>query len=473
MNVLIVLLLTADFFLFSAFLYFTFESYREQELRAAKNGALGTMLTIFLSIVIFIPQVKMAVLLFFIAGAIFSLSLLIPASPNKKALKGAKGYLVGQPQRFDERDSIFARHRSLIPGAEHYNIFYKEIYPEKEEHDAKRRQTGILGRPGKIDNEYQPNVAMMHASFSMPMFLGSYASNDPEPGTPISNLSPEKATLIVKNLAMHIGADLVGITKVDPDLIYSNQGEIHYDTNDWGRKIKGLPPYAVVMATEMNYGHVISAPHTPTVAESAHLYARGAYLSTLLARWFSHMGYRGVAEHSRNYDMPLPPLAADAGLGEVGRQGYLIAPKFGARVRIFAVLTDMPLIPDKPISLGVEEFCKSCKKCADSCPSKSIPHGEKEIFNGFEKWKLDEDSCFDYWSKVGTDCSICMAICPFSRPNTLLHKFVRLFVAKSKIAQILFPYVDNFLYGKKWRPKTVVPWLNYKHTKKKDKTEIY
>ncbi|MCK5098951.1 MAG: 4Fe-4S dicluster domain-containing protein, partial [Desulfobacteraceae bacterium] len=139
----------------------------------------------------------------------------------------------------------------------------------------------------------------------------------------------------------------------------------------------------------------------------------------------------------------------------------------------FAVLTDMPLIPDKPVSLGVEEFCKSCKKCADSCPSKSIPQGDKVIFNGFEKWKLDEDSCYDYWSKVGTDCSICMAICPFSRPNTFLHKFVRLFVAKSKIAQILFPYIDNFLYGKRWRPKTVVPWLDYKEKKHKDKTEVY
>jgi reductive dehalogenase len=420
---------------------------------------------------VLIPQLKLIVLFCFLTGLIFFLCLLIPAKPNKKALKGARGYLVGEPKRFDERDSIFARHRSLAKGDERYNYFYKEMYPEKEEHDAKRRQSGILGRPGSIDNEYQPNVAMMHASFSMPMILGQHALNDPDPDAPVADLSPEKATLIVKNLAKHIGADLVGIARLDPDLIYSNQGEIHYNTEDWGRKIEDLPPYAVVMATEMKYGHVISAPHTPTVAESAHLYARGAYLSTLLGKWFSYMGYKGIAEHSRNYDLPLPPLAADAGLGEVGRQGYLIAPKFGARVRLFAVLTDMPLIPDKPISLGVEEFCESCKKCADSCPSKSIPQSEKVIWNGFEKWKLDEVSCFDYWSKVGTDCSICMAICPFSRPNTLLHKFVRLFVARSKIAQKLFPHIDNFLYGKRWRPKSVAPWLNYKD--KKNKNEIY
>lgn len=471
MDVLTGSLLVVNFFLFSAFLYFAFESSREQEGRATKNGLMGAILTIILAILILIPQLKIAILFCFISGLLFFLCLLIPANPNKKALKGTKGYLVGEPKRFDERDSIFARHRSLVKGEEHYNYFYKEMYPEKEEHDEKKRQKGVLGTPGKIDNGYQPNVAMMAASFAMPVILGPFASNDPEPGTPIANLSPEKATLIVKNFAKHIGADLVGITKINPDLIYSNQGEIHYNKDDWGREIKDLPPYAVVMATEMNHGHVISAPHTPTVAESAHLYAKGAYLSTLLSKWFSHMGYKGIAEHSRNYDLPLPPLAADAGLGEIGRQGYLIAPKFGARVRLFAVLTDMPLIADKPISLGVEEFCENCKKCADSCPSKSIPQGKKVICNGFEKWKLDEDSCFDYWSKVGTDCSICMAICPFSRPDTLLHKFVRIFIAKSKVAQILFPFIDNFLYGKRWCPKIVVPWLNYRDKKNKD--EIY
>ena len=474
MDVLTKLLLAADFILFIGFLYFSFESYREQEARASKNGAMGAIFTILLSLLILIPQTKIAVLLFFIAGIVFSLCLLIPATPNKKALKGAKGYLAGKPQRFDERDSVFARYRSLTPGTERYDHFYNKMYPEKEKHDAERRKTGFIGTPGSIDNGHQANIAMMHASFSIPPYLGQYAYNEPELDVPVANLSPEKATLIVKNLARHIGADLVGITKIDTDLIYSNRGEIHYDTEDnWGKEIKDLPPYAVVMITEMNHGHVISAPHTPTTAESAHLYAKGAYLTTLLATWFSYMGYKGVAEHTRNYNIPLPPLAADAGLGEVGRQGYLVAPHFGARVRIFAVLTDMPLIPDKPVSLGVEEFCKSCKKCADSCPSKSIPQGDKVIFNGFEKWKLDEDSCYDYWSKVGTDCSICMAICPFSRPNTFLHKFVRLFVAKSKIAQILFPYIDNFLYGKRWRPKTVVPWLDYKEKKHKDKTEVY
>jgi len=472
MNILLGVALIADLFAIAGCLYFVYESKKEQEARAVKNGLGLSLIFLILGIGLFIPVIKTGVFFIFVIGFFFGLSLLIPAAPNEKALKGAKGYLKEKPVRFDERDTVFARFRSLIPGSKQYEAYYSKLHPEKEERDAKRREKGFIGTPGSIDHEYQANVAMMHAAFSIPPYLGHYAINEPEPDVAKAQLSPEKAAHIVKNFARHIGADRVGICRIDPDLIYSHRGEIHYDKpEEWGKEIKDLPPYALVFLTEMNHGNVISAPHTPTVAESAHLYAKGAYLSTLIARWFSYMGYKGIAENTRNYNIPLPPLAADAGLGEVGRQGYLISPEMGARSRIFAVLTDMPLAVDAPISLGVESFCKACKKCADSCPSKSIPMEDKIIYNGYSKWKLDEDSCYEYWSKVGTDCCICMAICPFSRPNTFLHKFVRLFVARSKVAQALFPHVDNFLYGKRWRPKTVTSWLSYR--KKLDKDEVY
>ena len=471
MSPVTVFVLIISVLLLAATLYFVFESFREQEKRAVRNGLGAALLILCLSVLAFIP------VLWFIPAALclvligFSALLFIPAAPDEKALKGSRGYQKGDVTRFDERDSVFVRYRYLPEGSEQYTTYY-QMHPDRESADAQRRKKGFIGTPGSIDREYLPNVAMMHAAFSIPPFLGLHAHASPQDGVTPARLTPEKATRIVKHLALHIGADMVGIAKVDPDLVYSHRGETHYERfDDWGKPISDLPKYAVVMLTEMKHGHVISAPHTPTVAESAHLYARGAYLSTLMAQWFSHMGYRGVAEHTRNYDLPLPPLAVDAGLGEVGRQGYLIAPKFGARVRIFATLTDMPLIPDAPISMGVEAFCMVCKKCADSCPSKSIPWDEKVVYNGFEKWKLDEASCFDYWSRVGTDCSICMAICPFSRPDTLLHRAVRVLVAKSRLAQRTFPYVDNFLYGKQWRPKTVAPWLSYRN--QHDDTEVY
>ena len=464
MNFFTTVLLLIDLFFLIGALYFTFESIREKERRAPRVGAGISLFALLLAVIIlWIPGLRIPLAGAFGLGALFIMALLIPDRRDPRAVKGAEGHIVGKPQRHDERDIPFARLRSVPPGTEYYRCYY-ELHPEKEDGDSKRREKGLLGNPGSIDSRYRPNVSMMEAAFDMPDFLGPHAVAEPDLNCPPAQLSPERATEIVKNYALHIGADMVGICRVNPLWVYSHRGEIFYDQwENWGKEINpdDLPPYAVVMLTEMEIHHVNGAPHTPTVAESARGYSKGAYLSTLLACWFAHMGYQGIAENTRRYDLALPPVAVDAGLGEVGRLGYLMSPKFGPRVRIFAALTDMPLVPDQPISIGADEFCKRCKKCAESCPSRSILLGDKVVHKGALKWKLNEDTCFEYWSKVGTDCSICMAVCPFSRPNTSLHKVVRWFVAHSPIAQRIFPYIDNFLYGKKWRPKPVPSWLDY------------
>jgi epoxyqueuosine reductase QueG len=145
----------------------------------------------------------------------------------------------------------------------------------------------------------------------------------------------------------------------------------------------------------------------------------------------------------------------------LGRFGYLIADKLGSRARLFAVTTDMPLAVDRPIDLGADGFCQRCLKCAESCPSKSIPAGGKTVVNGIEKWKLDAESCFDFWGRVGTDCSVCMGVCPFSRPNRGIHRLARWMIRRSSLARRVLPHVDNFVYGKRWEPRPAREWIAF------------
>ncbi|MDX2441588.1 MAG: reductive dehalogenase [Desulfobacterales bacterium] len=460
MQIRTLLLLCQTGFIIAAIL-FTVASFREREPRAPWMGFLGALIFLILGIMLFkfddtawlsfIPGVFVCFLLFF----------LLPGSPDAKSIHGSMGYIAGEIKKNDERDIVFARNRSLPPGSDVYRRYYSD-HPEKEERDAKRRaRGGPVGTVGAIDREYRPNTAMINANFMMPDILGPFAEPGVTSAEPVSQLDAHRATDMVKGFARHLGSDLVGICKVNPQFMYSHRGEIFQNNwEDWGKKISDPLPYAVVIATEMEYKNVCTAPHTPTLLESAHNYAKGAFITTILANWLSGMGYRAAAHHSRHYDMPLVPLAIDAGLGELGRFGYLIARKFGPRVRLFAVTTDFPLHPDQPIDLGVNEFCKRCKKCADSCPSRSIPHGDKVVFMGIEKWKLKEESCFDYWGKVGTDCSVCMAVCPYSRPNHSIHRLVRWILTYSATARFMFPYLDNLIYGKKWRSRKPAAWID-------------
>ena len=387
--------------------------------------------------------------------------------PNQRALKGAEGHVVGQVQRFDEREQVFARERTLRPDSAQYKEFYR-THPELEQMDSERRKAGgLLGVPGAIDRPGEiPNISAMTAAFSIPPHFGKPESHSPAnqaTGDKLTSASPEEATLRVKGFARHLGAGVVGVAKINPLWVYSHRGEIFYENwEQWGQEIAVGHPYAIVFAVEMDREMVCTAPHTPSVAESALSYSKGAWISTQLAVYIANLGYAATANHSRHYDLLLVPAAIDAGLGEMGRFGYLITKELGPRVRLFAVTTDLPLVADRPVDIGVEDFCSFCKKCAHCCPSSSIPDGDRIEVNGAERWKLNAETCFGYWGKAGTDCNVCMRVCPWSHARTFPHRTVISLVVRNKWARRLFSLMDDLFYGDKPKPGLPPPWAGYR-----------
>ena len=404
---------------------------------------------------------------FLISGAAGAVILIRKTADNPKALQGTKGAIVGDVNRPDERDIVFARNRSLKPGSEQYRVFY-EMRPENEEFDTARREKGgPLGHPGTIDKpKDRPNVAATLASLSIPLHLSTpekyHPSTHPEFKGQQIDISPEEAGQRIKGYALNIGANLVGIAEINPLWMYSNRGEIfHENWEDWGKEIVTQHKYAIVFATEMGFELVGTAPHTPTTIASMGNYAKGAFIATQLAAFIANLGYSATANHLRHYDAVLVPLAVDAGLGEVGRLGYLMTKDFGPRVRLGAVTTNLALVPDKPVDIGAEDFCSICKKCANCCPSNSIPLDDKEEVNGTLRWKLNAETCFDYWGKVGTDCNICMHVCPWSHASTFPHRIVRSMITRNWISRRLFNLMDDIFYGKKPKPKAAPGWASY------------
>jgi reductive dehalogenase len=324
-----------------------------------------------------------------------------------------------------------------------------------------------LGHLGSIDRPHEePNAAATLASLSIPFHLSRSEIFKPNPNPYFGGkkilIPPEEASLRVKEYARNLGADLVGITEINPNWLYSHRGEIfHEKWDDWGKEIKLEEKYAIVFATEMSFRMVQTAPHSPTTIESMKNYAKGAYLGIQLAAFISNLGYLATANHLRHYDALMVPLAVDAGLGELGRLGYLITKEFGPRIRLGAVTTDLPLIADKPVDIGVNDFCRICKKCAVCCPSGSIPLGEQKGVNGTLRWKLNAETCFEYWGKVGTDCNVCMHVCPWSHARSLPHRLIVAFVSRNPVSRRIFALMDDIFYGRKPKPKAPPKWAGY------------
>jgi reductive dehalogenase len=386
---------------------------------------------------------------------------------NKRSEEGTQGFIVEAVERFDERETVFARDR-LQPDTDEYKVFYGD-HPEYEARDTDRRKMGgIFGKTETRDNPHErSNSAALMAQSLFPYLLSTpdrlkpRGFVTPEGERPVHD--PEEATTRIKGYARSIGADIVGVTKVNPLWVYSHRGmDSRGDEEEWGRQIALTHEYAVVFATEMAFEMVRTAPRSASTVETMRNYAQGAIISTMLASYIANLGYSATAQHVGHYDVLLVPMAVDAGLGELGRHGYLMTKELGPRLRLAAVTTDMPLIPDKPVDIGVQDFCDVCQKCATCCPSKSIPMGDAEPYNGTLRWKLNADTCHDYWGKVGSDCNICMRVCPWSHPNTFPHRMITESVSRNKVSRRLFTLMDDVFYGKK--PGTGDPprWASFR-----------
>ena len=273
------------------------------------------------------------------------------------------------------------------------------------------------------------------------------------PGLKWEVSNPETMSRDVKKVATFLGSSLVGICRTDHRRVYSHS--YHPITGDYAPlTISEEYKYAIVMAQEMNYELIKASPAHISLAPVGLGYSEMVYQAGLLAHFIRTLGYKAIP--SGNDTALSVPMAVDAGLGQLGRNGLLITRKFGPRVRISKVFTDLPLVPDRPANFGVREFCQICGQCADNCPGKAINAGEpthkgynKSNHDGVFKWYIDAEKCFHFWSTNRGSCTNCIRVCPFNKPYTQFHRFVKWHVKNLPQFDSFYLWMDKVCgYGK-------------------------
>jgi ferredoxin len=349
---------------------------------------------------------------------------------------------VSKTERYDERHVIFGR-MELEPGMPQYEKYYSELNPRMKGFDDHLRTMPKLGELGgeyahELDSPY------FDALFE---FIAKY-NHLADPGSPSPkriDLTADKATRRVKGFAGHLGALNVRITRLKDYHVYTHAGR---RLHNWGDKNNVRHTHAIVFSSEMDHEMVHSTPQAPAATESAVQYMHLANVGIALAMYLSKLGYSARAHIDGNYQLLATAAAHDAGIGELGRLGLIITPTHGPRVRLSVVTTDLELIEDQPINFGVQHFCKICKKCADNCPSQSIEFGEKKNVRGVVKWQSQMETCYKFWRKAGTDCAICMAVCPYSKPHTFYHNIVRFLCTRNPVSRHIALFMDDLLYSR-------------------------
>jgi reductive dehalogenase len=220
----------------------------------------------------------------------------------------------------------------------------------------------------------------------------------------------------IKALGHYLGADFVGICKLEPWMMYSHD-EIE------GKPIPVYHDYAVVMLIDQGYETMEGASGDDWISasQSMRAYLRGAEIAGLMAAHCRRMGYSARAHSNAHSEVIHNPVILMAGLGEVSRIGdTMLNPFIGPRSKSVVFTTDLPMTVDAPINFGLQNFCETCRKCARECPCNAIPFGPKVMFNGYEIWKADVEKCTKYrvTNMKGSACGRCMKMCPWNREDT-------------------------------------------------------
>jgi ferredoxin len=426
---------------------FALFSYREKEKRAVRVSAIIAFGGVGLFFLLTLLGDEAKVILLSLIGSGFLGLLFLSLLPIGKTGRGNDVPGV----RFDERDIMFARAR-LKPGSSNYTAYY-EMRPEnKKTDDNTRSKPGLLSSEAKLANELL--FTSPEASFTLTGVMGAIVEGPAAEKK--MTLPVEKMTTYIKGLARYYGALDVGITELKPYQVYSHIGR---GPGTYGAEVPVEHDYAVAFTVEMDHKMVGANPTPPGVLESAKQYVEAGRVAVQLAEAIRQMGFEARAHIDGNYRVIAPLVARDAGLGEIGRMGLLMTPQQGPRVRLGVVTTSLELIPDERIpSEAVIDFCAICKKCAENCPSKSISFEARQEIDGALRWRINPDSCFLYWNVIGTDCGICMAVCPYSHPDTLPHNTLRWGIARSGFVRRGALLLDDLFYGKKPLPREAPKW---------------
>ena len=212
----------------------------------------------------------------------------------------------------------------------------------------------------------------------------------------------------LKRLSLDLGASLFGVARVE------SLRERVFSLSPQG--IDSLT-YAISLAVRLSDRILEDIQDGPTPLYFFHYQRLNILLDEMALRITTHIQNQGFnalpipASQVIDWERQLGHLshkhvAKEAGLGWIGRNNLLVSPKFGARIRLVSILTDIPLKQDKPIGRG----CGTCSACIPVCPVGAIVE---------EPLDFDHIGCYE-WIKAFCRkrnirhhiCGLCIKACP-------------------------------------------------------------
>lgn len=224
-------------------------------------------------------------------------------------------------------------------------------------------------------------------------------------------------------------ADLQSYLRTLPIDMYGYADIAHVLGAEWARW-----PRAISIALALSKDAMSGVAEGPTLAYYRAYETLNARLNETceaIAGWLRGAGYGarafpatvsandlGALQGTLSVPVQHKTVATRAGLGWIGKNALLISRRFGPRVRLASIFTDMPLPAADPVMLSA---CGACQRCVDACPASAIRGTSWHVGTSREElvdaWACQKVAQQLLQQRVGAHnavCGICIAVCPFA-----------------------------------------------------------
>lgn len=209
-------------------------------------------------------------------------------------------------------------------------------------------------------------------------------------------------------------------------------GNMHYMENHFDLRIdprKLVPGAKSVITILQNYFPGQSqAPDIPRIAKYAFGKDYHEVIRSKLKTFLTILNQKIGEINGRGFVDSAPVLerswALRTGAGWIGKNGNLITKQSGSFYFIATLIVDIELVFDDPFA---KDFCGTCHKCIDACPTDAIK--ENKVVDGSKcisyftielKEELIPSEMKGKFNNWLFGCDVCQDVCPwnrFSKPN--------------------------------------------------------
>lgn len=244
-------------------------------------------------------------------------------------------------------------------------------------------------------------------------------------------------TAFIKKTATALGFDFCGIAKaeflnddarrLETWLQKGMHGNMQYMQNHFDLRVdpqKLVPGARSVITLLLNYFPKTAQPAgTPQISKYAYGQDYHEVIRKKLQEFLQIIKAETGDFNGRGFVDSAPVLerawAQKSGLGWIGKNGNLINKNSGSYFFIATLITDIELTPDDTFA---KDYCGSCTRCIDACPTEAIMPGKV----------VDGSKCISYFTIELKDallpeqmkgkfdnwlfgCDVCQDVCPWNR----------------------------------------------------------